>query len=102
MLKFTDVCFITDNVQALASFYEKLFDVKAEGDETHSIIVLPKFGIAIYSKTAAMNDHPELDCTDYINDRFYIGFNCDDAATEYERIKSLGICTTPTKPIFWP
>ena len=68
---------------------KKLFDVKAEGDETHSIIVLPKFGIAIYSKTAAMNDPPELDCTDYSNDRFYIGFNCDDAATEYERIKSL-------------
>lgn len=52
MLEFTDVCFITDNVPALSSFYEKLFDVKAEGDEIHSFIAVSEFGITIYSKIA--------------------------------------------------
>lgn len=101
MLKFTDVCLITNNVPALAVFYEKLFDAKSEGDETHSFIAVSGLGIAIYSKTAAMNDRPELDYTDHSNDKFYIGFSCEDATAEYERIKALGICT-PTEPVVWP
>ena len=31
----------------------------------------------------------------------YIGFNCDDADIEYERIKALDICN-PTVPKLWP
>lgn len=100
MLEFTDICLITDHVSALAAFYEKLFDVKAQGDAVHSFIAAPGLGIAIYSKDVAMNERPELQYSSHGDDRFYIGFNCEDADMEYERIKALGICS-PTKPIVW-
>ncbi len=101
MLEFTDVCLITDNVPALAEFYEKLFAVKAQGDDIHSYVSVPGLGVAIYDKNAAMRDRPELDYSARGNDRLHIGFNCEDATKEYERIKSLGICV-PTEPIVWP
>lgn len=101
MLEFTDVCLITDNVPALSSFYEKLFNVTAQGDEIHSFIAVPGLGIAIYNKTAATNDNPKLNYESSGNDCFYIGFNCDDAVLEYERIKALNICK-PTEPKVWP
>lgn len=40
-LQFTDVCFITDDVLRLRTFYEVIFDVKAEGDEIHSYSMRP-------------------------------------------------------------
>jgi len=100
MLEFADVCLITDDVPALAAFYEKLFDVKAQGDEIHSFIAISGLGIAIYNKTAAINDM-DFNFNDAGTGLYTIGFNCDDAETEYERISVLGICS-PTKPIIQP
>ena len=81
--------------------YQGVFVVKAQGDEVHSFIAIPGLGIAIYNKNAAMNDNPEFDYQSPGNDCFYIGFNCDDADAEYERIKGLKICE-PTEPKVWP
>ena len=78
MLKFTDVCLITNNVPALAVFYEKLFDAKSEGDETHSFIAVSGLGIAISSKTSSLIDLPELFYTDHSTYKFFIGFCCED------------------------
>lgn len=99
-LFFSDICLITDDVPKLVKFYEVLFETKAEGDEIHSVINLPRLGIAIYSKTAAQNDMG-FDFTTAGTGLFTIGFNCDDAELEYERIRSLNICS-PTKPHIWP
>ena len=100
-LQFTDVCFITDDVLRLRTFYEVIFDVKAEGDEIHSYIHAPGLGIAIYNKAKAITENPEKDYHSPGNDCFYIGFNCDDADAEYQRIAELKICE-PTKPVVWP
>lgn len=42
-IQFTDICFISNDVLGLRSFYEALFSGKAEGDEIHSTlrVVLP-------------------------------------------------------------
>ena len=55
---FTDVCFITNDVLRLRSFYETLFECKSEGDEIHSFVHVPGFGIAIYSKQKAADENP--------------------------------------------
>jgi len=100
-LQFTDVCFITDNVQRLRTFYEAIFEVKAEGDEIHSYIHALGLGIAIYNKAKASSEKPEKNYQSPGNECFYIGFNCDDADAEYHRIGELGICE-PSKPKLWP
>ena len=35
-MKFTDVCFITNDVLRLRAFYEAVFGIQSEGDEIHS------------------------------------------------------------------
>lgn len=50
--QFTDVCFITNDVLRLRSFYEAVFGVKAEGDEIHS-------GISIDGLTLVF-DHVDI------------------------------------------
>ena len=99
-MQFTDVCFFSDNVLDLANFYEKLFQVKAEGDNVHCFINANGLGIAIYSKFAAENDMG-FNLSGCGRGLFSIGFNCDDADIEYKRIKELNICK-PTKPKLWP
>ena len=76
-LTFADVCLITENVPRLARFYETLFGVSAERDD------------------------PGLDFQSPGNDRWYIGFQCEDADAAYERVCSLRICS-PTEPKRWP
>ena len=100
-IQFTDVCFITEDVRRLSSFYEELFACKAEGNEIHSFIHAPGLGIAVYNKDRATKENPEKDYQSPGNDCFYIGFNCDDADAEYQRILALDICE-PTTPTLWP
>lgn len=101
MLTFTDICLVTNDVPGLVSFYEKLLNIKAQGNETHSFLSAAGLGVAFYNKSAATNDRPELDYESNGNDCFYIGFQCDDATVEYERLKSLHI-GNPTEPKVWP
>lgn len=100
-IQFTDVCFITDDVPRLRAFYERLFECPAEGDGIHSFVHAPGLGIAIYNKAKAKAENTEKDYHSPGNDCFYIGFNCDDADIEYQRIADLEICR-PTKPVIWP
>ncbi len=99
-VKFADICLITNDVIKLVRFYETLFDVKAEGDKIHSSMNLKGLSLAIYNKSAAINDM-EFDFISAGTGLSTIGFNCDEAEIEYERIVALGICE-PTKPQLWP
>lgn len=100
-LQFTDICLITNDVIKLRSFYVSLFGCKADGDDIHSIVHLSGLSIAIYNKGKAEAENPAMDYSSQGNDCFYIGFNCEDAETEYMRIKALGI-GNPSKPVKWP
>ena len=64
-------------------------------------LALPGLGIALYSRDAAERDDPGLDFQSPGNDRWYIGFQCEDADAAYERVCSLRICS-PTEPKRWP
>lgn len=99
-MQFTDLCLISENVAGLVKFYEKLFGTEAEGDAIHSFLELPSLGLAVYSKTAAIDDMG-FDFTEAGTGLYTIGFDCEDAQKEYERIAALGICE-PTEPQIWP
>jgi predicted enzyme related to lactoylglutathione lyase len=99
-MNFTDICVITDNVPNAVRFYEAVFQTKAEGDSIHSYIHAPGLGIAIYNKQEAEN-MMGFDFTNSGTGMTTIGFDVEDADTEYERIKALNIGNV-TKPQLWP
>lgn len=99
-MNFTDICLVTKDVPTMLSFYETVFNVKAEGDGIHSVVTVGGLNIAIYSKAAAENDMG-FDFTGAGTGFLFIGFNVNDADREYARIKQLKLCKA-TEPRVWP
>lgn len=97
-MKLADICLITEDVLLLTQFYEKVLQVKAEGDANHAAIIIGTEGLAIYSKYAAENDMG-FDFSKYWGSgNFTIGLNVEDVNLEYERLKLLNVefVTRPT------
>ena len=93
-IKFTDICFITNDVTRLRAFYEAVFGGGAEGDETHS--TLEANGIYfVFLKQKNSDFYYEF--TDGVSNTI-LSFNVDDADTEYQRLLMLGaqILNEPT------
>lgn len=97
-MKFIGLSLITDDVRRLASFYERLFGARAEGDDVHSSLALPGLSLSIYSKRASIADmgfsYPDGAGAGHTTLMFLV----DDADAEYARIKGDGIrfLTAPT------
>lgn len=97
-MRFTDVCFITNDVPHLCAFYEAVFGVKAEGDEIHSGIQLDGLTLVIDHVDIA-DDNPTFH---YIfaggANNVIIGFNVNNVDSEYQRLLQLGaeILNEPT------
>lgn len=97
-MNFIGLSLITEDVRRLVSFYERLFGVKAEGDDVHSSLSLPGLSLAIYSKRASISDmgfsYPANAGAGYATLMFLV----DDAGAEYARIRDWPIrfLTTPT------
>jgi predicted enzyme related to lactoylglutathione lyase/GNAT superfamily N-acetyltransferase len=91
-MQFADICFITDNVLRLVAFYEQFLGVPAaERNDIHSFIPGPGLGVAIYNKQQASAEDPAMNYTSPGNDCAWIGFHCEDAEVEYQRVNALGI-----------
>lgn len=96
----SSVCLITEDVQRLAEFYEKVLLVKTEINDIHVNVPWAEGGFVIYSKNAAENQMG-FDFTEYNGTgKTIISFFVDNADDEYERLKSLDMniefITTPT------
>jgi len=97
-MNFIGLSLITEDVSRLVSFYERLFSVKADGDDVHSALLLPGLSLSIYSRRASISDmgfsYPSNAGAGYTTLMFLV----DDADAEYARIKDGGIhfLTTPT------
>ena len=91
LIEFTDVCFLTDDVLKLREFYESVFNIKAEGDEIHSGLVVE--GLRIVFDSAELLK--ENNFFEYISSKSsnntIIGFNVSDVDFEYKRLKTLGV-----------
>ncbi len=85
------VCFITKDVEKLASFYCEVFQTKIDLNDTHVEVPVDSGGITIYSKSTAENDMG-FDFSNYSGTGFTkISFIVDDVDAEYDRLKSLNI-----------
>ena len=89
-IQFTDVCYITNDVLKLRTFYEAVFGVKSEGDEWHSGLTVAGLTFC-FDNASNLQDMPAF-C--YVAgggaNNVIVGFNVDDVDVEYERILKLG------------
>lgn len=86
------ICLITENVQKLAAFYEKILQTKADDmNDVHVNIGVEGGSITIYAKSAAENDmgfsFDQYNGTGMVKFSFAVG----DVDAEYERLKSLNL-----------
>jgi len=90
-IQFTDICFITNDVLRLRTFYEIIFGVKAEGDEIHSSITLDRLTITIDFVEPLQKSLSFQYVSGRSSDNMIIGFNVDDVDAEYERLLLLDV-----------
>ena len=89
-MKFTDVCFITNDVLRLRAFYERVFCRKAEGDEIHSGISLDGLTL-VFDHVDIADDNPAFRFVQAGGaNNVIVGFNVDDVDSEYQRLLPLG------------
>jgi len=100
-IRFTDICFITEDVMRLRAFYENVFGGEAQGDEIHS--GLNAGGVAfVFDNVAGVKEdsafhYVEAGCANNV----IIGFDVDDVDAEYRRLWTLGVrmlCEPTTHP----
>ncbi|MDD4124603.1 MAG: VOC family protein [Eubacteriales bacterium] len=96
-MRFTDICFITNNVLRLRAFYEAVFGGKADGDEWHSSLVINGLHIVFL---AEKNSAFYYEFTENANNTI-LSFDVEDSDTEFKRLLSLGVrmvCEPITHP----
>ncbi len=97
-MEFIGLALITENVPRLVAFYERVFGVTSEGNDTHATLALKGVNLAIYDKGASVSDmkfaYPEGSGCGYTTLMFSVG----NAEAEYEKIKKLNLplMTEPT------
>ena len=85
--KFTDICFITNDVMRLRGFYETVFGSKSEGDERHSTLTVG--GLAM---VFLLEKSKDFYCEFAENgNNTILSFNVEDVDFECQRLLSLGI-----------
>ena len=86
-MKLAGVCIITADVLRLTSFYELLFSVNGEGDETH--MGFPCIGLAIFSESG-MEEMAPGSMLGTGSGKVSLSFDVLDADLEFERVLALG------------
>jgi predicted enzyme related to lactoylglutathione lyase len=89
-MRFNGICLNTKDVSALATFYQAVLNVPAEGDAHHAEVKTEPAGIAIFSldgmEEMAPGSTQGLGCGSVT-----LMFQVDNADAEYQRIKALGV-----------
>ena len=89
-IEFTDVCFITNDVLRLRTFYEAVFSGAVEGDNIHSSLALD----GIQFTFDYVDKFQENSAFRYVSaggaNNVIVGFNVDDVDAEYQRLLLLG------------
>ena len=89
-MKFTDVCFITNDVLRLRAFYEHVFGADAEGDKIHSGISIDGLSL-VFDHVDIANDNQTFRFIEGGGaNNVIVGFNVDDVDAEYRRLLMLG------------
>lgn len=89
-MEFAGICLITKNVPALAEFYTKVLNIKAEGNDTHVELKTKGAALAIFS-VEGMERMAPLSMRGAGYGSVSIGFRVEDVDAEYERLKKLKV-----------
>lgn len=89
-MKFTGICLVTEDVLALASFYEQVLGLRGEGSEIHKAFQLDGGELAIFS-TQGMEGMAPGSMQGAGSGNFTLGLRVADVDAEYERVKALGV-----------
>ncbi|GAK54416.1 glyoxalase/bleomycin resistance protein/dioxygenase [Candidatus Moduliflexus flocculans] len=98
IMEFCGICIITENVPRLATFYQNILHATAVGNDVHVEIATDMNSLAIYSKSAAINDMKFDLSSCWGIGNITLMFRVDDVDAEYERIKAYvsEFMTSPT------
>ena len=92
-VRFDDICLITADVRVIATFYEQLFGVKSEGDDSYRVIFLDGLNI-VFDDVEAVQQMPVFAYLHAQSSRnMLLNFNVKDVDAQYMRMRSLGIET---------
>lgn len=94
-MKFNGICLVTKDVPRLKGFYSTVLQVKAEGDDTFTVLAIPGAALSIFTEEGMERMAPgsmqHSGCG-----RYTLEFEVEDVDKEYERLKSMDI--TIVKP----
>jgi len=96
-IQFTDICFVTNDVIRLRTFYEIVFGGKGEGDERHSTLQVGGLGMVFMLEKNSDFHYEFADG----GSNTILSFVVDDVDIEYRRLLSLGV-KLHTKPTTHP
>jgi predicted enzyme related to lactoylglutathione lyase len=96
-ITFADICFITDDVLRLRTFYESVFNCKAEGDAMYSTMGIDNVGITFLAQKNPAFYHEITGSAGNV----ILSFNTNNIDIAYQQILSLGI-HVPREPITHP
>ena len=88
-MEFRGICLITENVPALAAFYERIFSCQAQGDHMHSELSFAGLGLAIFSREGMEGMAPGS-MRQAGTGSLTLMFEVADVDAEYERLKGGG------------
>jgi predicted enzyme related to lactoylglutathione lyase len=88
-IQFTSVSFVTHDVPRLRAFYEAVFGVKAEGDETHSSLRAGGAGIVIVSAGLSKIIPSFHHVSAQSSDNTIVSFGVADVDAEHARLLAL-------------
>lgn len=90
-IQFTDIGLITADVLRLRTFYERVFNGTAEGDEYHSTMVAGGVNLT-FDNVAPLQENTVFSYVSADNgNNIIVSFNVDDVDGEYQRLLPLGV-----------
>lgn len=89
-MRFHGICLVTRNVARLRNFYEAVLQLKAEGDDTFTILSTQGAALSIFTE-AGMERMAPGSMQDSGNGRYTLEFEVEDVDREYERLTAMDI-----------
>lgn len=89
-MNFSGICLNTKNVSALVEFYQQALGVEAQGDASHSELILPGTGIAIFS-AEGMESMAPGSMQGAGSGSVTLMFAVEHIEAEYARLQALGV-----------
>ncbi len=89
-MRYSGLCLITKDVPCLVSFYKRIFNIDADGDDLHSVLKIEELELTIFSTTGMENMAPHS--TKGIGfGNTIIGFEVEDVDAEYRRLQPFDV-----------